>query len=79
MSVIDSGPGISFDLETDIFNTFVTTKAEGIGIGLAISRSIIESHGGKIEAPDVEAAKGGAYGRINFTLPIRQESILDVK
>lgn len=74
VSVTDSGPGISFDLETDIFNTFFTTKAEGVGVGLAISRSIIESHGGKIEAPMIESSKERAYGRINFTLPIKQES-----
>jgi signal transduction histidine kinase len=50
ISVIDRGPGISDDHMTRLFAPFFTTKTEGMGIGLSISRSIIDSHGGRIWA-----------------------------
>jgi signal transduction histidine kinase len=46
VSVSDSGVGIPADKMDEIFNAFFTTKAEGTGMGLAISRTIIEAHGG---------------------------------
>jgi len=49
-TVRDSGPGLDSEKLQDIFNTFYTTKTDGIGMGLAISRSIIESHGGRLWA-----------------------------
>jgi signal transduction histidine kinase len=52
-----------------MFEQFFTTKTEGLGMGLAIVRSIIESHGGKIEAENV--AGGGA--RFSFMLPASRE------
>ncbi len=47
VSVSDTGVGIPADKLEEIFNAFVTTKAGGTGMGLAISRTIIESHGGR--------------------------------
>jgi two-component system sensor kinase FixL len=46
--VSDRGPGVSASLEEAIFHPFFTTKAEGLGVGLAISRSIVEAHGGDL-------------------------------
>jgi PAS domain S-box len=64
IQVIDNGPGV--DDPERIFDTFVTTKEQGMGIGLAVSRSIVEAHGGRLWAennPD-----GGAS--FNVALPV---------
>jgi PAS domain S-box-containing protein len=64
VQVQDSGPGIEPELRDRIFEPFFTTKAEGTGMGLAISRSIIESHGGELSlAP---ASQGVLF---QFALP----------
>jgi len=66
VSVEDSGIGLSQDLWTKIFDPFFTTKPQGIGMGLPISRTIIEAHAGKlVGAP---RANGGAV--FQFTLPL---------
>lgn len=69
--IADSGPGVPPELAAGIFNAFVTTKPDGMDIGLAISRSIIESHGGKIKT----IADDG--GRFVFSLPIHQHGAHD--
>jgi signal transduction histidine kinase len=45
----DTGPGISADLQSLIFEPFYTTKGEGTGLGLSITHTIIASHGGSLE------------------------------
>jgi len=65
-SVRDYGAGIPAEVLDQLFDHFFTTKAEGMGMGLAIVRSIIESHAGTIAAENVEG--GGA--RFHFTLPV---------
>lgn len=50
VKVDDSGPGIDADELTSVFNTFFTTKRNGMGLGLAISRMIVEQHGGQLTA-----------------------------
>jgi PAS domain S-box-containing protein len=67
-TIEDSGPGINPDHLDRLFDSFFTTKGSGMGMGLAISRSIIEAHRGNIRA-DNESAFGGA--RFRFTLPAK--------
>jgi two-component system sensor kinase FixL len=69
VTVADSGPGIPLDIAAQLFQPFVTTKPGGMGIGLSISRRIIESHGGTIEMQPGQPA--GA--RFSFTLPTTAE------
>jgi PAS domain S-box-containing protein len=64
VQVHDSGPGIEPGLANRIFEPFFTTKAKGIGMGLSISHSIIESHGGRLEI--VPSSAGALF---EFTLP----------
>jgi two-component system, LuxR family, sensor kinase FixL len=66
ISVRDSGPGIADDDLERIFDPFFSTKAKGIGMGLSISRSIVEAHRGRLWAEN--SPEGGATFR--FTLPI---------
>lgn len=65
VTVRDSGPGLDRQAAHRIFEPFYTTKAKGIGMGLAISRSLIESQGGKLWA-DLDAGPGATF---HFTLP----------
>jgi two-component system, LuxR family, sensor kinase FixL len=66
-SVRDHGAGIAEQARDRIFDPFFTTKTEGLGMGLAIVRSIIESHGGTMAADNPN--DGGA--RFYFTLPVK--------
>jgi len=66
LSVRDHGTGIAAEARAHVFEQFFTTKEHGLGMGLAIVRSIVESHGGRIDAENV--ADGGA--RFDFTLPV---------
>lgn len=65
VTVEDSGPGIPNEITADLFKPFTTTKAGGMGIGLSISRRIIEAHGGELTVS--RSKLGGACFR--FTLP----------
>ena len=69
ISVCDSGPGIAPEMLERLFSPFATTKREGLGFGLAISRRIVEAHGGQLSA--APAPGGGAIFR--FTLPVMEE------
>jgi len=65
IEIDDEGPGISSDLVGSIFDPFVTTKATGVGLGLAVSRRLVELHGGVITAEN--RPEGGA----RFTVILR--------
>jgi two-component system sensor kinase FixL len=65
VEVSDTGPGFHDDVKGNLFQTFFTTKETGMGVGLSISRSIIEAHGGRMWAENNPS--GGATFR--FTLP----------
>jgi C4-dicarboxylate-specific signal transduction histidine kinase len=65
VSVRDTGPGLPPDIISTLFTPFVTTKSRGLGIGLTIVRTIIDAHGGTIEASN--NPEGGA----TFTVTLR--------
>ena len=69
LSVRDHGSGIRTEVHDRLFDQFFTTKEHGLGMGLAIVRSIVEAHGGKIHAENV--ADGGAC--FYFTLPVTKK------
>ena len=69
--VRDGGPGLSPDLLQQIFEPFYSTKPQGLGMGLAIVRAIVERHEGSVGAENIEG--GGASFRVR--LPIRQPEI----
>jgi PAS domain S-box-containing protein len=71
VSVRDTGPGLPPDRADHIFTAFFTTKSYGTGMGLSISRSIIESHGGRLWA-GTNAARGASF---QFTLPASTENV----
>ena len=68
INVVDRGCGIPQDKIETIFNPFVTTKQNGVGLGLAIVARIIDGHGGKI-AVESEPGKGSTF---RITLPIEK-------
>jgi len=66
VTVRDSGPGLSAGSLDRLFDAFYTTKPQGMGMGLAISRSIVEAHGGRLWAT-ANVPRGAVF---QFTLPI---------
>ena len=70
LTVSDSGPGVAPELRERVFEPFFTTRAEGVGLGLAIARQIVEAHGGRIEVG--ESSSGGA--RFAVILPATERA-----
>jgi signal transduction histidine kinase len=71
VTVIDAGPGIPPDQLAQLFSSFFTTRENGMGLGLSIVRSIVEAHGGSIDAAN--HAGGGAV--FHFTLPAHKRRL----
>ncbi|MCA9191859.1 MAG: PAS domain S-box protein [Planctomycetales bacterium] len=71
--VEDNGPGIPESIRNKLFDPFVTTKSEGMGLGLAISRSIVEDHRGRISVDD--QCTGGARFHVRLPLPSATETV----
>ena len=66
LCVSDSGHGVEPDMEARLFDSFATSKPEGMGLGLAISRTLVEAHGGRLWLDHARPA------RFCFTLPIQR-------
>ena len=66
IAVQDSGTGLETESRDHLFTAFFTTKPKGMGMGLAISRSIIENHGGRLWA----VANDGSGVTFEFALPV---------
>ena len=64
LSVTDTGPGIPPDRLRQVFEPFVTTKPNGMGLGLAVCRTIVTAHGGRLSA--AQADGGGAMFLIDL-------------
>jgi PAS domain S-box-containing protein len=73
ISVEDNGPGLSETVSERLFEPFFTTKPEGLGLGLAISRTIVEEHGGQVLATS-NHENGASF---HFTLPIAKDALQD--
>ena len=73
VSVSDSGSGIAPEITEQLFQPFITTKRQGMGVGLSISRTIIEAHGGRIWAK----ANPGGGTTFHFTLAAVEEGDVD--
>ena len=73
-SVSDTGVGLPMEKMDQIFSAFYTTKPQGSGMGLAISRSIVESHGGRLWA----TANDGRGATFYFTLPTAAETLQEL-
>lgn len=70
VEVRDTGPGLEHEHGEHLFEAFYTTKPEGLGIGLSISRSIIEAHGGRLSV-----ARNAPHGAVfRFTLPVQGDA-----
>ena len=76
LTVQDNGPGLSAEAYDNLFETFYTSKAEGLGLGVSVCRTIAEAHGGKLEvdlAPPADHLSGHAGVALNgaiFTLSL---------
>jgi signal transduction histidine kinase len=66
VSVTDTGMGIAPEVEEKIFEALFSTKSEGLGMGLAISRTIVENHGGKLRLAPVM----GRGAQFVFNIPV---------
>ena len=69
-SVTDMGPGLQPEVIARLYEAFFSTKAEGLGIGLSLCRSIIESHRGRIKAQNLYNGEAVSGCRFVFTLPV---------
>jgi signal transduction histidine kinase len=72
IAILDNGPGIPAEVQQRLFQPFFTTKTQGLGMGLAIVRSIVERHHGRVRAENV--SDGGAIFKV--TLPVSSPAVV---
>jgi C4-dicarboxylate-specific signal transduction histidine kinase len=77
-SVTDAGPGLPQEVLSRLYEAFFSTKAEGLGIGLSLCRSIVESHRGRMRAQNLYNADQVVGCRFSFALPVELPSRADV-
>ncbi len=70
ISINDTGPGVSEDIQLRLFDPFFTSKTRGLGLGLSICKTIIEHYGGSLELVTDSSRPGATF---TFTLPIRKD------
>ena len=73
-SVTDMGPGLQPEVMSRLYEAFFSTKVEGLGIGLSLCRTIIESHRGRIKAQNLYNGETAVGCRFLFTLPVQNQS-----
>ena len=69
-SVSDNGPGIKEEVISRLYEAFFSTKPEGLGIGLSLCRTIVESHQGRIRAENLYNGTSVTGCRFSFTIPL---------
>jgi PAS domain S-box-containing protein len=75
ISVTDMGPGLQDEVIARLYEAFFSTKPEGLGIGLSLCRSIVESHRGRIRAENLYNGNVAVGCRFSFTLPVDSSRI----
>ena len=75
-SVLDTGQGLSPEVMQRLYEAFFSTKAEGMGIGLNLCRTIIESHQGRVQAENLYNGSEVSGCRFSFWLPVGNEEIV---
>ncbi len=70
-SVTDMGPGLKEEVINRLYEAFFSTKVDGLGIGLSLCRTIIESHRGRIKAQNLYNGEAAVGCRFSFTLPVQ--------
>lgn len=74
-SVVDSGPGLKDEVIARLYEAFFSTKAEGLGIGLSLCRSIVESHRGRMRAQNLYNGSSTVGCMFTFTLPVESTEL----
>ncbi|MBC7683133.1 MAG: PAS domain S-box protein [Ferruginibacter sp.] len=74
-SVADTGNGLAPEVKERLFEAFFSTKAEGMGIGLNLCRTIVESHQGRMQAENLYNGNEGTGCRFSFWIPLAQSSL----
>jgi two-component system, LuxR family, sensor kinase FixL len=73
VTVTDTGPGIANEIAAHLFQPFITTKRQGMGVGLSISRTIVEAHGGRLWVEPNPL--GGAVFRLTLKADVKEEAL----